>query len=245
DPVNANDPEGLSPYMFSVTGTSHLPRALDVTCLIPQNGPYPSTGWGYAGFELHRARCRFTDPMDAVVMRAQEGEGSRGGGSKPECPEIPDLPWISGEEQIDQSIAEANAVFNAALAAQRSNPDPSGSPGTVGATAVLLDFLYNQFKVGGAWDFKNDKQSTPETQKQARIFGNIHFGAVLEGLGFSLQFSQSVAGAYQMVICNVLHGACGDGGIPFLNPPFGDQFVDQADIRRGWDYRRAVRRGCR
>ncbi len=64
----------------------------------------------------------------------------------------------------------------------------------------------------------------------------------MEGLGFNLYQTKSIAGTAEVAICIAKGGADGScgAGIPFVKPPDGDQPADQMDIEKGFKYETAV-----
>jgi len=110
------------------------------------------------------------------------------------------------------------------------------------AISALMFYLAQNFNRQGNWDYKSKYQPGTPERNQAMAFGNFDFGAVLAGLGFSLNFTQSAAGLAQIYFC-YKGGSCGTG-IPFIQYPYGDQAVDQKQIVAGYSYEQAVLAGC-
>ncbi|MCX6612195.1 MAG: hypothetical protein NTW74_15245 [Acidobacteria bacterium] len=169
-------------------------------------------------------------------MKLFEGGDQQGGSGSSrqlpmKCPPAPQLPGGNATEQIQRNIDAAHAFFDKALTS-----DPEG------AFLALFGYFTRQFQPGGDWDYKKDFQAGTDDQRNARIFGNFNFGAVLESFNFSAYFTQVAAGAAQVGIW-IGGGAAGEG-IPLFLYPYGDQVVDARDIRRGFDYGAARRKGC-
>ncbi len=143
----------------------------------------------------------------------------------------PAHPGLS-DDQIQKMIDQAHVMLDAAKMGQEG-----GMPGFLGN-------MIGSFFLGGPWDFKDASGVVQgsSTQKQLRIFGNFAFGAVMEGLGFNLYQTKSIAGTAQVAICIAKGGADGScgAGIPFVKPPYGDQPADQMDIEKGFKYETAV-----
>jgi RHS repeat-associated protein len=153
-----------------------------------------------------------------------------GGGDVP-CPPLPTLPTGMRASQIQENVNAAHAFFNTAM---RADPET--------ALNSLLGFFAGKFLPNGDWDYKKNYAAGTEDQRNARIFGNFDFGAVLESFGFSYTFTQNAAGLAQVAIC-VTGGSCGTG-FPLLSFPYGDQKIDAADIKKGYDYQKAKDGGC-
>ena len=61
--------------------------------------------------------------------------------------------------------------------------------------------LYDAFKTGGKWDYKNDaavKAAVGKNSNLAQEFGNFHFGLIAASRGLGLYFATLGAGAYQV-----------------------------------------------
>jgi hypothetical protein len=142
------------------------------------------------------------------------------------------LPHGISADQLQKNIDEAHDFYFTEL---RTNPE--------GASGALMGYFTGKFQPGGSWDYKNNYQNGTDDQRRARIFGNFNYGAVLQSFGFSLTFTQSTAGVAQIAIC-AFGGACGSG-LPFLTYPYGDQAVDQEDIKKGYEYGAAKQLACR
>jgi RHS repeat-associated protein len=167
-------------------------------------------------------------------------EGSTGvtGGTESDpqkCPQVPAFPGGDGAKQIQKNINSAGNVFETAWTS-----DPEVGPAT--AMSALMLYLAQQFNRKGNWDYKSKYPAGSTEHNQAMDFGNFDFGAVLAGLGFTLNLTQSAAGIAQIVFC-MNGGSCGTG-IPFIQSPFGDQAADQAQIVAGYNYEKAVLAGC-
>jgi RHS repeat-associated protein len=150
----------------------------------------------------------------------------------PNCPPVPTLPGRNATDEILKNVADAKDFLSTAI---EGDPD--------GALLALFGYLTGVFMPSGSEDYKSQYPAGSQNAQAAMVFGNFNYGAVLESLGFTLKFTQSVAGTAQIAICG-LGGACGDGGFPFIQPPYGDQVVDQADIQKGFAYQRKVDMGC-
>ena len=92
---------------------------------------------------------------------------------------------------------------------------------------------------GGAWDYDSYYPSNSTTISDP--YGNYHFGAVCNAMGYSLWQCQGGGGLAQYAgdISNGLHGngwhLSGSGLWPLI-PPYGDRKKDSELIRLGWQY---------
>jgi RHS repeat-associated protein len=222
DPANSNDPTGQMEYIC------------DVNPFLPQcpgmSGP---PGGGGGGSPVACAVLGvWPGPVPMDPCGANPGGGGGGPTTNP-CPPLPTLPSGIPSNQVALNVQAAKTFYT-----DLTSYDPEGS-----AFFSLMGYLTAQFAPGGAWDYKS--QYTPGTAnyKNAMVFGNFDFGAILQSLGFSYYMTQNAAGVAQIVICN-FGGACGTG-IPGLQYPFGDQLNDAVDVRKGFNYEAAKQANCK
>ena len=150
------------------------------------------------------------------------GGGSGGGRKKPAANNC--VPGTKGCFNVPQLCANvpksppgASATFNANLVSQE----------TQGMwPATKLDFFYQVFKTGGAFDYKtpNDPQYVD--------YGNWNFGYVC-GANYPALFCQSAAGGNRMWRAAMQGTNPFGSGFPFLKSPYGDQAVDNHQIQNG------------
>ena len=89
-----------------------------------------------------------------------------------------------------------------------------------------LKWFRDQVRSGGPWDYK--KNGHPEMEH----VGNFNYGATGSALGISEYILESFAGAYQMAS----HTSESGYGIPFIEPPYGDDPIDQYYINKGIEW---------
>jgi|GEM_PF-1266578 len=96
------------------------------------------------------------------------------------------------------------------------------------------DWLYQQVKNGGAWDYKQlHKNRNPGEQSKYEPFGNFHFGVVASALGVPEQISLRMAGWAQT---RAGTSDSDNGHWWDFNGPFGDDPEDQKQIQAGYKY---------
>jgi Bacterial toxin 44 len=91
-----------------------------------------------------------------------------------------------------------------------------------GNFAPFMAWLFN-VAPGGAWDYKNGAPT-----QNNDMMGNCNFGAT-GNLFFSPTTILSGAGVVQLAT----NPSGGDGGIPLVTPPYGDDTAGQAQIMAG------------
>jgi RHS repeat-associated protein len=92
--------------------------------------------------------------------------------------------------------------------------------------ATKLDFFYQVFKTGGAFDYKANGRD------QYVNYGNWNFGYVC-GANYPGLFCQSAAGGNRMWRAAMQRTNPFGSGFPFLKSPYGDQAADNQQIRNG------------
>jgi RHS repeat-associated protein len=136
-------------------------------------------------------------------------------------------PGVPARFDVSSTVAAAMTLIQSTMTdlwqtAQTQNPE---NPSAQYVTLVTLWFN-DQVKTNGPWDWKN----RPEFQgADYQDFGNWFYGVVGSHIYDSMWFIQSAAG-YAQQRSNPLYS---DGGIPFLDPPFGHSIRDQNWIFRG------------
>jgi hypothetical protein len=98
-------------------------------------------------------------------------------------------------------------------------------------SAIRLNWLYNQVRNKGPWDFK-------QQGSQYQDAGNFNFGAVGAALGVSDQVLLRGAGWAQQQAGTSLPSF----GSPLGNPPYGDDPADQAQIKQGIAYYKSCKK---
>ena len=111
----------------------------------------------------------------------------------------------------------------------------------------MTGFMVRKFAPHGDWDYKWNYGAGTEQRAVAIAYGNFMFGAVTESIGISANGAQFAVGVAQYVACTFgVSGACvGVEGSPItFEYPYFDQPWDAAAIKRGWEYQKAVEKGC-
>jgi RHS repeat-associated protein len=108
-------------------------------------------------------------------------------------------------------------------------PAPSGA--FVGMNVWIADnswnpiWFYEQVRGRGIWDYK-------QKGKKYKDFGNFNFGATAAAFGFPNNFAARMAGHANQVSDPTRTGL----GSPFGSYPYGDDPLDQEQIKRGQEY---------
>ena len=126
---------------------------------------------------------------------------------KTDCPPIRALPSNISTNQIQQNMNEAHAFYDRVIAKVPEMVLPA-----------LVGFFTSKFMEGGPWDYKAQYRTGTPDRRNARVFRNFNFGAVLQSFDFSYYETQSIAGSAQIAICASKlgrDGSCGTG-IPWM-----------------------------
>lgn len=120
-----------------------------------------------------------------------------------------------------------------------SNANISNNMNQAAQNKLNIFWFKGQVETDGPQDYKSIKRYGPDAS-QYQDFGNFNYGAVAEASGYSENFAQSMAGAYQ-IWTNVKRSNAGlssvpSYGKPFLEYPFGDDYSDQFWIMEGYHY---------
>jgi len=244
DPVNFNGPRGAMQNCPAGTQPAGSPPnmycagAIDITqlCLGQLSGQWFQMQFSdgdYAGYASAQLACQNIQSPPVTIGGPHEDDS--GSDNQPPCPPVPTLPGGNGAKEIQKNISAAEKVFDTVLSSD-------SEVGPASAMSAVFLYLAQQFTRKGDWDYKSRQPKGTPAYAQAMEFGNFDFGAVLAGLGFSLNFTQSAAGIAQMYFC-YRGGSCGTG-VPFFQYPYGDQAGDQQQIMAGYNYELAVLGGC-
>ena len=189
--------------------------------------------------------AEYPDPCFSVTGTAGMDGGPGGGShpppvpvaSDPPCPPVPVHTAVGpNNAQIRLNVEEAMEINWELQGLVGAHSIDSG-----GADAMRLAWLLYEVFPGQPMDYK--KYGSPgREQEQLRQFGNFNFGAVAAGLGYNLNSSLWGAGAASYLAIGVtnlfkygiLKGAPPSFGTPFTGPPYGDDPLEQGEIKQGY-----------
>jgi RHS repeat-associated protein len=233
DPIagNAVDPQSMNRYSYVGNDPVNFSDPTGLFRLGPGLQPEP--------IALDPTQC-YTLIVDGIVMGTI---GNCGGGriGEPERPEGPQNPGQKKEPCPPVPDHPANADIRANIAeAGTHGPASVFNPVKEVVDLKNMNWFYNQVRNKGPWDYK-------QQGRQYQDFGNFNFGAtgLATGLfGETMLLQEAGRAQVKAGTSKPEWGYPPSLRHPRGQPPYGDDPADQQQIKNGFAYYYAVKRGC-